>query len=72
MSITEQNMLNKKYSVGKKMYRCKEVANYLGIASSTVWLYAKQGKLTPIKLSTRVTVFDIKEINKLFDNVEVS
>jgi predicted DNA-binding transcriptional regulator AlpA len=55
----------------KKYYRAKEVAQYLSIGLSTCWLYAKEGKLTPIKLSPRVTVFDIDEINKLFNNVEV-
>ena len=49
----------------KQRYRAKEVAEYLGIALSTVWLFAKQGKLTPIKMSPIVTVFDIKEIEAL-------
>ena len=49
----------------KKYYRAKEIAEHLGIGLSTVWLYAKQNKLTPIKLSTRVTVFDIDEIESL-------
>ncbi len=52
--------------------RAKQVAQYLSIGLSTVWLYAKEGKLTPVKLSPRVTVFDIEEINKLFDSVEVA
>lgn len=56
----------------KKFYRAKEVAKYLSIGLSTVWHYAKQGKLTPQKLSDRVTVFDIDEINKLLKNVEVA
>ena len=51
----------------KKMYRAKEVSNLLGIGLSTVWLYAKQGKLTPIKLSEKVTVFSIDEINRKFN-----
>ncbi len=46
----------------KKMYRAKELAQYLGIGLSTVWLYAKQGKITPKKISTGVTVFDINEV----------
>ena len=50
----------------KKMYRPKEAAEYLGIGLSTVWLYSKQGKLKPIKLSEKVTVFSIDEINKNF------
>ena len=56
----------------KKYYRAKEVAKYLSIGRSTVWLFAKEGKLTPKKLSERVTVFDIEEINKLFNSVEVA
>lgn len=53
----------------KKYYRAKEVAKLLGIGLSTVWLYAKQGKITPKKLSERVTVFDIDEVNNLFSGV---
>jgi len=53
--------------MNKKYLRAKEVAQYLGIGLSTVWLYAKQNKLTPIKLSARVTVFDKSELDSLFD-----
>ena len=56
-----------------KYLRPKEVAKYLSIGLSTVWLYAKQGKLTPKKLSDRVTVFDINEIKTLINrNVQVA
>jgi predicted DNA-binding transcriptional regulator AlpA len=48
----------------KKYYRANEVAQYIGVSVATVWRYAKQGKLTPKKLSPQVTVFDIDEINK--------
>ena len=51
----------------KKMYRAKEVSKLLGIGLSTVWLYAKQGKITPIKLSEKVTVFSIDVIYKSFN-----
>ena len=50
----------------KKMYRAKEVAQLLGIGLSTVWHYAKLELITPIKLSEKVTVFSIDEINKNF------
>jgi len=56
----------------KKYYRAKEVSTFLSIGLSTVWLYAKEGRITPIKLSPRVTVFHIDEINNLFNNVEVA
>ncbi|BFU76924.1 hypothetical protein ALC152_01390 [Arcobacter sp. 15-2] len=51
----------------KKLYRAKELAKYLGIGLSTVWLYSKQKKITAISLSPRVTVFDINEVNKVFN-----
>lgn len=54
----------------KKYYRAKEVAELLGIGLSTVWYWSSIQKLTPIKLSNRITVFNIEEINKLFDEVE--
>lgn len=44
--------------------RVKHVAQYMGgIGVSTVWLYVKQGKLHPIKLSKGVTVFAKSEID---------
>jgi predicted DNA-binding transcriptional regulator AlpA len=52
-----------------KRLRAKQVATEFGIGLSTVWLYAKEGKLTPIKVSSRVTVFDTDEILKLFGGV---
>jgi predicted DNA-binding transcriptional regulator AlpA len=55
--------------VNKKYLRAKEVAEYLSIGLSTVWLYAKEGKLTPKKISNRVTVFDIEELNNLLMEV---
>ena len=64
--MTNENFVNMEQ---KKYYRAKEVAELLGIGLSTVWLYAKQGKLKPKKLSSRVTVFDINDINALFDEV---
>lgn len=55
----------------QKLLRANQVAKYLGIGLSTVWLYAKQGKITPIKLSHRVTAFYLDEINKKFGIDEV-
>ena len=54
----------------KKALRAKGVAEHLNIGLSTVWLYAKQGKITPIKLSPRVTVFAMDEIEALLTNVK--
>lgn len=42
--------------------RAKELAKHLGIGLSTVWLYAKQGRIIPKKLSEKVTVFDVAEV----------
>jgi len=48
--------------------RVKEAAQYLSIGVSTVWLYAKQKKLHPIKLSDRVTVFSKEDLDAFIDN----
>ena len=65
MSETTKTELEHKYDARKKYLRAKEAAEYLSIGLSTVWHYAKIGKLTPKKISSRVTVFSIDEINKL-------
>ena len=72
MSDTLKQELNQKYGAGKKYLRANEVKDYLGIGLSTVWLYAKSGKLTPKKISKRVTVFDIDEVNELINGGEVA
>jgi len=43
--------------------RAKEASKYLSIGLSTLWLYAKQGKLKPIKLSKRVTIFEKSDLD---------
>ena len=47
-----------------KFMRAKELAKYLGIGLSTVWLYAKQGKITSKTISDRVTLFEVAEVEK--------
>ena len=44
--------------------RAKEASEYLRVGLSTIWLYAKQGKITPIKLSTRVTLFEKADLDR--------
>jgi len=56
MSKTEQR-------IQVENMRAKEVAEYLGIGLSTVWLMSKEKKLKPIKLSPRVTIFRKSEID---------
>ena len=48
----------------QKFLRAKELAKHLGIGLSTVWFYAKQGKITPKKISDRVTVFNVEDVEK--------
>ena len=43
-------------------YRAKELAEYLGIGLSTVWKWAKEGKIKAHNISKGVTVFDINEV----------
>ena len=71
MSDTLKQKLNAKYGAGKKYLRARDVCEYLGIAPSTVWYYTRTGKLTPIKISKRVTVFSIDEVQNLVNVDEV-
>lgn len=53
--------------------RAKEAAIYLGCGLSTIWLYAKQGKITAIKLSDNVTIFQKKDLDRFINaSVEVA
>lgn len=56
----------------QKYLRAKEMAKYLNVGLSTIWLYAKQGKLHPKKLSAKVTLFSVGEAEKLINDVEVA
>ena len=51
--------------------RAKEASRYLGVGLSTIWLYAKQRKITPIKLSERVTIFARDELDKFIESNKV-
>ena len=53
-----------KENITPKFMRAKQLAQHLGIGLSTVWAYAKQGKITPKKISDRVTLFDVVEVEK--------
>lgn len=47
-----------------KFMRAKQLAKYLSIGLSTVWLLNKKGMIKSIKLSERVTVFNVAEVEK--------
>ncbi len=67
MSEATKKHIEQTYDARKKYLRAKEVSEYMGIGLSTVWLYASNGTLTPKKISSRVTVFSIDEINNLIE-----
>lgn len=48
----------------QKYMRAKEMAKYLGIGLSTLWLYHKQGRISSKKISERVTIFEVAEVEK--------
>ncbi|QOP42481.1 helix-turn-helix domain-containing protein [Sulfurimonas sediminis] len=52
----------------KRYYRAKEIAVYLGVTITTVWNYSSKGLLTPIKLTSNTTVFDIEEVEKFIES----
>lgn len=48
-----------------KILRAPTAAEALGVSKSTIWRYAREGKLTAVKLSERVTGFRQSEIQAL-------
>ena len=72
MSEATKTELEQKYNVGKKYLRAKEIKENYGIPSSTLWMYAKQGKLKPKKISARVTVFSVLELEAFINCAEVA
>ena len=73
MSNTEQEHRNRQSDNAKQNYRAKEASKYLCVGLSTIWLYAKQNKITPIKLSDRVTIFKKEDLDRFINaNVEVA
>lgn len=49
-----------------KRLRPKQVAEMFGVSLPTVWRYCRQGKLTRIKPSEKITLFNTKEVLRLF------
>ena len=43
--------------------RAKEASKYLGVAKSTLWLYVSQKKIRAIKLSPKVTIFKVEDLD---------
>ena len=48
-----------------KILRAPAAAAALGVSKSTIWRYARDGKLTAVKLSERVTGFRQSEVQAL-------
>ena len=61
LKMSKENF--EQYKTAKYM-RAKQLALHLGIGLSTVWAYVKQGKITANKISERVTLFDVVEVEK--------
>ena len=55
-----------KTKLPSKVYRAKQVVEVTGVSLATVWKYSKDGLLTPIHVTPRVTVFSAEEVHKLF------
>lgn len=55
----------------QKYMRARELANHLGVGLSTIWLWSKQKKISSKKLSERVTVFEVAEVEKALFGGEV-
>ncbi len=57
----------------EKLLRVSQVAEMLGISKSTVWLYAREGKLPPAtKLSPRVSIWKQSDVMALIEKVSAA
>jgi len=55
----------------QKSVRVKEAALFLGVGVSTVWAYRKRGLITAYKLSDKVTVFKLEELEAFLESCKV-
>ena len=62
MSNENVKEIVQKYNVNKKYLRVGGTADFLGVCNSTVWLFSRRKKITPIKLSERVTVWAVADL----------
>ena len=54
----------------EQLIRLPRVMELTGLAKSTVWLWTKNGKLPkPLKLSARVTVWKLSEIQNYIQSI---
>ena len=53
-------------AVNKKFIRAKEVVEMYGIPESTLWYYVRNGKLKRKKISERVTLFSVADLDNFF------
>ena len=49
----------------QQAYRAHRTAEILDVSIATVWRWARQGRLTPIKIGPRTTVFIESEVQAL-------
>ncbi len=47
-----------------KFLRPKPMASHIGVSLSTLWNYQKQGRIQSIKVSSRVVLFNVEEVEK--------
>jgi len=50
----------------QKVYRARQIAEKFGVSLATVWKYSKDRLITPIHVTSKVTVFSAEEVHKLF------
>ena len=72
MSETLKKEIEQRHNTGKQFARANEIKKQYGIPLSTLWLYAKQGNLHPKKVSARVTLFSIAELEAFINSAKVA
>jgi excisionase family DNA binding protein len=50
----------------RRMMRVKEAASVYGVGVSTLWLWAQQGRIKPVRMGKRLTLFPVDQLEALF------
>lgn len=56
-------------SATKRLGDTKDVCQILGCGPTHLWKLAKEGLITPVRISSRMTRYDLAEVNALADGL---
>jgi excisionase family DNA binding protein len=68
VALPAQAPLTTTTSTPRRMLRVKEAAAVYGIGESTLWEWAKKGRIKPVRMGRRLTLFPVDQLEALFSS----